>query len=461
MLNREPASHLAGRLAAGALGLVAALCLLAPAARADDWLPHPAGAQWQYSWSDNVYNPQGTTENVVVASQQGNSFTLAWANPPYQPPTPSSASVSCSSGSDIGTISFQDTNAGLVNTNWNSCPPPPQMPILCSTTNCPNSLSSAFYDVIWGSRSPVLSEPLLQGTNWTSTGGAANDVSSSSSYLGLQLVKVPAFPNGVTAAVVRSQIVQAGALGDPYGSGIRTVWWVRGVGPVRVFFQHAGGSGAPISDAVLLSTSLKPQPDPADQDYFPLTQGLKGTYRWTNSRYMTKPEVEQVDVAQVVNRSAKVTVKSVSGEMKVAGQYGFTTRLDGVTNIWGASSAASAVKWPRLGHRRHFFTPLDLMTYGFNPLIPAYPQAGDSWRSGNQLDFHIYGVTGSTKIVGVRTVRVPAGTFQALELTSTLTQKGSRFGSGTRTVWLAPNHGLVKLVFRHRDRSVDTVQLVK
>lgn len=456
----HPALKLVRRLSAGMLGVLAAAGVVAPAAHADDFLPHPANAHWQYRWTDSTYNPGGTIENAVVASQQGSSFTLSWANPPNQPPTSTSASVTCSSGSDVGTITFQDTNAGLVNSTWNSCPPPPQMPILCATTSCANSLSSTFYDVIWGSRSPVLSEPLLRGTGWTATGGASNDVSSSSTYVGLQLVKVPAYPNGVEAAVVRSQIAQVGALGDPYGSGIRTTWWVRGVGPVRVVIDHDGNPG-PVTEADLMSTNLTPKPVLPDQNYFPLKVGLAGRYKWTNSRHMRKPEVEKVTVSAVSGQSAKLTVKSVSGQMRVAGQYGFTTRIDGVTNVWGASSAASLVKWPRLGHSRHFFTPLDLMTYGFNPLIPAYPAAGDSWRSGNAVDARIYGVTGRTRVVGVRRVHVAAGTFSALELTSTLTQKGSRFGSGTRTVWLAPGHGLVKLTFRHRDGSVDQVQLVR
>ena len=44
---------------------------------------------------------------------------------------------------------------------------------------------------------------------------------------------------------------------------------------------------------------------------------------------------------------------------------------------------------------------------------------------------------------------------------STLTQKGFRYGSGTRTSWFAPGKGLVKLVFRHRDGSVSTVERLK
>jgi hypothetical protein len=448
------------KLLGAGLITVAALMVLAPVALADDWLPHTAGAQWQYRWSDTAYNPSGTTENVVVQQQHGASFTLAWADPGNQPPAANSNSIACPSGADVGEMSFQDSNAGLLNTNWNSCPPPADEPVLCPTTACANSLSSTLYNVIWGGRAPVLSEPLVRGTTWTATGGAANDVSSASAYLGLQVVKVPAYPNGILAAVVRTNIVQAGALGDPYGSGIRTVWWARGVGPVRVLFQHAGGSSAPTTNANLLSTNLKPSPNLPDQNYFPLTLGMKGTYRWTNSRYLRQPEIEKMSVDAVANRSARLSVKSVSGPLRVVAQYGFTTRLDGVTNIFGASSAASLVKFPRLGHGRHFFTPFDFLTFGFNPVIPAYPNTGDSWHSGNSTDLRVFGVTGSTRIIGVRSVKVPAGRFSALELRSTLTQKGSRYGSGQRTVWLAPGRGLVKLTFRHRNGSVTQVELI-
>jgi hypothetical protein len=73
----------------------------------------------------------------------------------------------------------------------------------------------------------------------------------------------------------------------------------------------------------------------------------------------------------------------------------------------------------------------------------------------------VYGVNGTTRVVGVQKVTVPAGTFQALVVTSALTQPGFPFGSGTRTMWFAPDKGLVKLVFRHADRSVSIVELLR
>jgi hypothetical protein len=444
-----------GRICALALscGLV-----LAPSALADDWLPHPANAQWQYDFRDSTYDPSGTIENVVVQQQTGSSFILAWADFAEQPPSASSTPT-CTQNSDLGTVSFQDSSEGLISTNWNSCPPPPNMPVLCATTaNCANSLSSTLYDLIWGNRVPVLSEPLLQGNTWNATGGGSNEVSSTSQYLGLRLVKVPAFPKGVLAAVVRSNLALSGTPGDDYGSGVRTTYWVRGVGPVLILFDHVDGS---VTNAALLQTNLGPAATVPDQNYFPLKQGLTGRYKWTNTKHLKQPEIERITVAAVANGTARLTAQSVSGPMRVDGQYGFSLRLDGLRNIWGSASAATLAKFPRLGHGRHFFTPLDLMTFGFNPVLPAYPKGGQSWKSGNARDRSVYGVTGKTRIIGVRRVHVPAGTFRALEVQSTLTQRHFAFGSGVRTEWFAAGRGLVKLVFKHRDGSTSVVQLLK
>lgn len=430
-----------------------ALPLGAPAcANADNWYPHPASAQWQYEWTDTTYNPSGTVENVTVADEtdpSGCGWSLQWSAP----------SASLTGQPDNGTACFADQDFGVVNTNWSSTPPPADMPILCaSVSNCPNSLASALYNVIWGSRSPVLSEPVLQGTTWTSTGGASNEATSNSRYLGLQVVKVPAFPTGVVAATVESQIALGGTFGDDYGSGTRTTWWVYGVGPVKVEFDHVDGS---VSDVSLLQTNLARVAPLPDQNYFPLTQGLSGTYKWTNSKHLRQPEIENVSIAAVSNRSARIDVKSVSGPIRVLGAYGFTVRLDGVRSIFGSTSAASLAKFPSLGHARHFFTPIDLMTYGFNPLLPAYPVLGSSWQSGDPRDFNVYGVTGKTTLVGLRSVRVPAGRFRALEVKSVLTQPGHPYGSGIRTMWFAPGRGLVKLVFQHRDESTSVVELIR
>ncbi|MGZ4388223.1 MAG: hypothetical protein ACXVZL_02455 [Gaiellaceae bacterium] len=453
-----------GRGKSGVVGLACAFALLGaqPALADGSWLPHPADATWTYAFTDSVYSPAQTKEKVTVKDQKGPSFTLAW--------TTDGLDNAADALTSSGTVSFQETTGGLINTNWTSTPPPPEFPILCAAVaQCGNSLASTYYNVIWGGRVPVLAEPLLQGAAWSATGASQNDVGSSSEYLGTETITVPAFKDPVVAAKVRSDITQAGALGDPYGSGVRTIWWVYGVGPVKIEFDHAGGGKAPVTTSTLVSTSLTPLPPPSDVDYFPLTKGLTGTYRWTNKKHLKQPEVVSASIDAVVNGSAQITVKSISGPIKLSGGYGYTRRIDGVTNIWGTTKAASLAKFPPLGpksasaaKRRHFFTPFDLMDFGFNPLLPAYPKAGDSWSgAASGRDFEVFGVTGTSTVLGVQTVKVPAGTFQALAVRSVLVQAGFPFGSGTRTSWFAPGHGLVKLVFSHGDHSVSTVELLK
>ena len=441
--------------------LSAALALAAPAG-ATDWFPHPADATWTYEWTDSAYNTAPTKEKVTVKEQKGATFRLAW--------TTDNLGNAAEAISDAGEMEFQDTSGGLNVTDWTSTLAPDSFPILCATAApCGNSLASALYNLVWGSRAPLLVEPLLKGAAWTGTGGARNDVSSSSSYAGTERMTLPAFAEPVVATRIRTEISHAGALGDPYGSGVRTTWWVYGVGPAKVEFQHAGGTNAPVTTVTLTATNLTPKPAPTNQDYFPLRKGLKGTLRWTNQKHFTKPVVEKYSVDDVLNGSGRLSVQSVSGPMKVAAAYGFTSRLDGVTNIWGVSKAASLAKLPPLGpkalpstKRRHFHTPFDLLTFGFNPVIPAYPAAGESWAAApSGRDWSIYGVSGRATVVGVRSVKVPAGTFNALVVRTTLQQAGFPFGSGTRTTWLAPDRGLVKLEFRHGDGSVSVVELVK
>ena len=445
-------------LAAGSLLLL--LVLLPSPARAasvddlsDQWLPRSDGASWTYSWHDTAYSPRRHTETYRVQNRNRTLFRIRWDE----------IGAGLYALPARGTMDFRQTDAGLVNLDYQSTQPPPEFPVLCaSPTQCGNSLAGPLYMLIWGTRSPTIAEPLLRRTRWNSLGGAGNDVSSSNRYVGRGRVVVPAFPGGITAAVVESDITQAGALGDPYGSGTRTVHWVRGVGPVRIVFRHVGGE---VTMGELTRTSLSPRPLPSDVNLMPLNRGGRATFRWRNSRHMRRWSRQRFEVAEVVNNTARVSVKSLSGRIKVAGSYLFATRLSGVTHLSGFTRARSLAKFPRLGPRggrRHFFTPYDLMVFGFNPVVPVYATKGDTWRSSREgRDFKVFGVTGSSKVIGTRRVRTPAGRFRAIVVTSRLRQRGHRFGSGRRTMYFAPDRGLVKLVFRHSDGSVSKVERLR
>jgi hypothetical protein len=440
---------------------LAALIVVPPAAGAS-WFPHPADATWTYEWSDTVYNTTPTKEKITVGERSGRAFRLEWTtldldNPPEAP-------------FSVGIMDFEQSTSGLINTNWQSSAPPPGFPVLCAqVTRCGNSLAGTLYLLIWGSRAPVLAEPLLAGTSWAATGGADGDVTSLSQYLGRERIRVPAFPEPVVAAKVRTDVTQAGAIGDPFGSGVRTVWWVYGVGPVKVVFEHAGGSDAPTTTSVLVSTNQEVAAAPPHANWFPLRRDAKVRYRWTNNRHMRTPSVQEFHVAEVARNTARVDVQHLRGPIRVAGSYVFSLRTDGVTNISAFTQAASLARFPALGprflpvdRRRRFFTPFDLMVYGMNPIVPAYPAVGNRWavRSPSR-DFSVFGVTGTTRILGMRTVQTPAGRFRALAVQSTVSQAGFPFGSGVRTSYFVGGRGLVKLVFRHRDGSTSVVDRLR
>jgi hypothetical protein len=200
-----------------------------------------------------------------------------------------------------------------------------------------------------------------------------------------------------------------------------------------------------------------------------MQQGLTGKYRWTNTKHLKKPEVVSFQIDQVANGSARLNVSCVSGQIKCAALYFLTQRTDGLSSIQAIVKAQSLAKFPPLGpralpkaQRRHFFTPFDLMVFGVNPILSEYPKVGDTWSvATGGRDYAVFGATGSSKVLGIRKVKVRAGTFRALAVQTKLKQPGFPFGSGTRTTYFAPGRGLVKLVFAHGDGSTSVVELTK
>jgi hypothetical protein len=445
------------------IALVAAVVLgqAAPAQAAglDDpaaqWLPRSDGASWTYQWLNSTYSAP-RTEHYTVTARAGTGFRVSWEE----------FGLRADEFPATGFADFRHTDAGLVNTNFQSTPVPPQFPVLCATaTRCGNSLAGTYFLMLWGTRSPVLAEPLVKDTRWNSVGGTTNDVTAGNRYLGVEKVTVPAFPAGVMAAKVQSVTTQAGALGDPFGSGVRTIWWVYGVGPVKIVFQHTSGE---TSFSQLMSTTLAPMAAPSDANLLPLDLGTTANFRWRNDKHMKRWSEQVVRVAAVANNTARVNIRDTRGPIDVNGSYVFSSRLGGLTNVTTVlRRATTSAKLPALGPakgpegRARFVTVYDLMTYGFNPIFPAYATDGETWKSSrDSRDFAVYGVSGESRVLGTRTVRVPAGKFKALAIRSKLRQPSHAFGSGSRTMYFAPGVGLVKLTFRHADGSTSTVERV-
>lgn len=419
-------------------------------------MPNTEDATWTYAWYDNTYSNALTYERYTVAARSDATVRLAW--------TTDDAGNGEGAVASNGFVDYRYNDSGLTNANWSSTPPPPQFPVLCAQSgpDCGNSLAGSHYHVIWGSRSPVLQEPLVRGATWTARGGQSNDVASVNRYLGVERIVVPAFPLGINAAKVESDISQIGSLGDKHGTGLRTTWWVYGVGPVKVAFRHAGGE---YSEVQLYTTNLLPKVAPSDKARLPFIRGQRLRYRYTNRKHLPAPSRQEFTVVDVANGTARVDVRELSGPIAVRGSYFYATGLGGVASVSVATRGATRAKLPKLGprslpatRRRRFYTPLDLMNFGYNPILTAYPKKGDRFSAPRfGRDWRNFEVEATAKVIGNQSVRTPAGRYIALLVESKLRQKGFPFGSGTRRMWFAPGVGLVKLEFRHGDGSVSRV----
>lgn len=88
--------------------------------------------------------------------------------------------------------------------------------------------------------------------------------------------------------------------------------------------------------------------------------------------------------------------------------------------------------------------------------------AGETWTvKSPSRDYSIFGTTGTTKVLGMRSVNLPAGRFNTLAIQSKLKQAAFPYGSGTRTSYFGPAKGLVKFVFSHGDDSTSVVELLR
>ena len=137
---------------------------------------------------------------------------------------------------------------------------------------------------------------------------------------------------------------------------------------------------------------------------------------------------QKYSVSDVVNSTARVDVKHVSGPIRVSAAYAFATRLSGVTLLSGSTRSSTQGQAAQArASSRHFVTPLRPDGLRLQPgraADRARPRA-TTWRSSRtSRDFEIFGVTGVATDLGEQTVRVPAGKFKAVVIRTTLSQAG-------------------------------------
>ena len=220
--------------------LLGALLFAAPAG-ASDWLPHGADATWTYAWTDSVYNTTPTTEKVTVKDSKGTR------SPSRGRPTTRERERRARQRRHR--LLPGEPAAGSSTRTGRATRRPPASRSSARRSPAAATASRALLQPDLGDagadarRAAAAGDDLDEhGRRAAVTSRAPRDYDGQEHGERARRSRCPSPPRRCGR-----EITQAGALGDPYGSGVRTVWWVRGVGPVKVEFDHSGGNGAPVT----------------------------------------------------------------------------------------------------------------------------------------------------------------------------------------------------------------------
>ena len=203
------------------------------------------------------------------------AFTLAWTT--LEQGNPPEAPVS------VGTVSFQESPAGLINTDWSSGLPPPTFPILSRGEARATTASRAPITSSSGERAPVIAAPVVAQTTWSARGVRRARSRARTSTSASSPSPCPP-PLARLAAKMRSD--EPGRrdrrpLREWCANGV--VGLRRGAGEDRLRARRRRGA---VTTATLVSTNQAAKRPPPDTLWFPFTQGEKQTYRWSNTKHM-------------------------------------------------------------------------------------------------------------------------------------------------------------------------------
>ena len=189
--------------------------------------------------------------------------------------------------SSTGKVDFQETDQGIVNTDWTSNPPPPHLPdplrVSCIVRQ---RLASTLLQRHLGLAEPGARRAAAEGRRVGRTPAARRTTSRARRCTSAtRRSSVPAFP--------RPSSPPSRAADHAGRSARRSVRQRHAHDLVGLRRRAREGRVRPRrrrqrarDDVVLRVTNLTPLPTPSNIDYFPLGKGRTMTYRWTNTKHL-------------------------------------------------------------------------------------------------------------------------------------------------------------------------------
>ncbi len=243
--------------------------------KSDEYFPLNIGSTWTYKWKNDYHNEE-FIEQAYLDVYSGNRDHIKGS-------LQLTATVNSISNQELGKREFYiKKTASTLTINQAS-----SRPGIKSTTEIEYP-TSIFSDNISTSWPEMFRYPLTVGKTWTEEGW-------SNSYLQTTIedyesVKCAAgdFTKCLKHKTVFTGAEAETALKSTLINGTRYLWFAKGVGLVKMRYEHSNGV---ITEAELIDYNVPG----GSSDYFPLNVNTSWTYRWQND-YHTNPIIEKLHV---------------------------------------------------------------------------------------------------------------------------------------------------------------------
>ena len=241
--------------------------------------------------------------------------------------------------------------------------------------------------------------------------------------------------------------------------GTRYLWFAKGVGLVKVRYEHSNGI---VTEAELVDYKIAGE----SQAYFPLNIGSTWTYQWKND-YYNEVFIETAhiginyDTREQFKGGLHLAVKVASENGEALGERNFYIKKTDV--FLGVRQASSR---PRIKSTKPLLYPTSIFSDNINtswPELFRFPlTVGKTWTEEGWSNSYL-----QTTIEDYESVACTAGVFQRCLKHKTVftgaeadTELKSSLINGTRYLWFAKGVGLVKMRYEHANGVITEAELI-
>ena len=333
-----------------------------------------------------------------------------------------------------------------------------------STPRIPSRMQNLFENVAAEYEDKMFRYPLVVGKAWEDNWNSTNKTTLE----GYEKVEIAL---GIFPACLKHKTVLTGAhigseLEKALVNGTRYLWFTKGVGLVKVRYEHSNGI---VTEAELVDYEISGE----SQAYFPLNIGSTWTYKWKND-YDKEVFIETARIG--INRNKREHFKGdLQLAVKITSESG---EVLGERNFYIAKTDAS-LGLRQSGSRSHIKStkpspyPTSIFSDNISDFWPnlfQYPlKIGKTWEQEGMYNSQV-----KTTLEGYETIEISLGTFSDCLKHKTLltgatadsdatedTRQRVAMINGTRYLWFAKGVGIVKMRYGHSNGIVTEAELIE